>query len=337
MMTAIVLAGMWAAQADDKVIYGVDDRIDLYQERNVDRLEWAESVCALVSSSVLKDNGNGSFTLSTRPFTWKNMSPCPDEPFADQPTAAWCTGFIVNTDLIATAGHCIEYESDLYSTQFIFGFHMKDGDTAKLTFSEKEIYQGVEIVAHQYNKNYDFTIIRVDRPITVAQPLPLRTEGTVSVGTPVGIIGHPFGLPKKIAFGSNTKVRSNTKDGFFTANTDDYQGNSGSPVFNAVTGVVEGILVRGQTDFVIDADNRCFRSNVLRDDSEYNEEISKSTTFTAYVYDGETMDLGCGCAGCGCISRYTNLEDIGSILGDLLLIAITLLVLLGFSKSLPEA
>ena len=36
----------------------------------------------------------------------------------------------------------------------------------------------------------------------------------------------------------------------FTANLDTYGGNSGSPVFNSETHEVEGILVRGDTDFV---------------------------------------------------------------------------------------
>jgi hypothetical protein len=36
---------------------------------------------------------------------------------------------------------------------------------------------------------------------------------------------------------------------FFVANLDTYGGNSGSPVFNSETHKVEGILVRGETDF----------------------------------------------------------------------------------------
>jgi hypothetical protein len=37
---------------------------------------------------------------------------------------------------------------------------------------------------------------------------------------------------------------------YFRANLDTYGGNSGSAVFDANTGVVEGILVRGENDFV---------------------------------------------------------------------------------------
>jgi hypothetical protein len=55
-------------------------------------------------------------------------------------------------------------------------------------------------------------------------------------------------LPTKFADGA--AVRNNQPDAFFVANLDTYGGNSGSPVFNSDTHEVEGILVRGDADFV---------------------------------------------------------------------------------------
>ena len=68
----------------------------------------------------------------------------------------------------------------------------------------------------------------------------------------VTVVGYPMGLPVKIA--ANGQVRS-LESSFFVANLDTYGGNSGSPVFNTlalVNGhlVVEGILVRGEDDFL---------------------------------------------------------------------------------------
>ncbi|MDD5320391.1 MAG: hemopexin repeat-containing protein [Methylococcales bacterium] len=62
------------------------------------------------------------------------------------------------------------------------------------------------------------------------------------------MIVHPVGLPTK--FGGGATVRDNSPSAFFLANLDTYGGNSGSPVFNSSTHEVEGILVRGETDFV---------------------------------------------------------------------------------------
>jgi V8-like Glu-specific endopeptidase len=78
-------------------------------------------------------------------------------------------------------------------------------------------------------------------------PLRLRESGKVSVGERLAVIGYPSGLPLKIA--DDGVVRRLEKH-FFVTNLDTYHGNSGSPVLNAATGVVEGILVRGDEDFV---------------------------------------------------------------------------------------
>ncbi len=268
---------------DEKVVYGDDDRLDVYEETNPSHVAWAASTCALVDDSDLIDNGNGTYTLSTTAFLYSGRPPCSDEPYGDQPVAPFCTGFMVGDDLLATAGHCVS-ESDLASTRFLFGFDMVDATTAVLVFDAEQVYRGVEVMARRLSDDDDFSVIRVDRLITApdAQALPLRETDTIAVGQQVGVIGHPSGLPKKIAFGSETRVRKNNAQGYFNANLDTYGGNSGSPVFNTADGVVEGILVRGNTDFTIDGD--CFRSNVLEDTMEESERVSKSAQFAGWVY-----------------------------------------------------
>lgn len=267
---------------EEKVIYGTDDRIDVYQETNPDRIEWAAATCGLVDSYQLTSNGNGTYNLAAWAYEPLGYPPCPGEPFASQPTAAWCSGFKVADDVIATAGHCIE-SSDLPYVRFVFGFNMQNASTPVLTFREDQIYRGVEIIARQLIGDYDYAVVRVDRTITVADALPLRRSDVVPLGTKVGVIGHPSGLPKKIAFGDNTVVKTNNAEGFFSSNLDTYGGNSGSPVFNADTGVVEGILVRGNPDFYVNGN--CSQSYVLSNTYGYYEEVSKSVTFAEYVYE----------------------------------------------------
>src|SRR5262249_37357901 len=75
-----------------------------------------------------------------------------------------------------------------------------------------------------------------------------RRTGRIGDTQAVHVIGHPSGLPAKFAGGA--AVRNNQPNAFFVANLDTYGGNSGSPVFNSDTHVVEGILVRGDADFV---------------------------------------------------------------------------------------
>jgi hypothetical protein len=286
-------------QPSGKVIYGTDDRRDVFQETNPDRRVWADSTCALVDASQLTEEADGTFTLGVSEYQVYGLPACEDEPFREQPVAAYCTGFMVGPDLIATAGHCFS-EYDLPYARFVFGFRMEDATTPRTTIDETEVYTGIEVVAHQLQGDFDYSIIRVDRTIEApgAQILRLRSGGTIPVGTRVGVIGHPAGLPAKIAFGDTAQVRESSKAGYFVANLDTFGGNSGSPVFNADTGLVEGILVRGEEDFTFD--DNCFRSLVLPDDGGSGEEVSKSATFASAVQFGRgTITLDRAAYACG--------------------------------------
>jgi len=274
------------APGGEKVIYGTDDRKDVYQETNATIKAWAGSVCALISTSQLTANGSGGWHIATSAFRFQGQPPCATEPFASQPTAPFCTGFLVGPDIVATAGHCYD-AADYASVRFVFNFEMVNATTPELDVTADQVYTGVALLGHRYDRvgeMQDFSIIQLDRAVTApgAAPLPIRrTADDVPVGTLVGVIGYPAGLPKKIAFGSATHVTDNSATAYFVANLDTYGGNSGSPVFNAATGVVEGILVRGNDDF--HSTGSCFVSNVLPNSTTNAEEVSKATTFEQYV------------------------------------------------------
>jgi hypothetical protein len=284
-----------AAHADElvrgKVIYGNDDRIDVYQETNSARLQWAAATCALIDAGRIVGNSDGTFTIKTDPYRQSGRPACAGEPFGNQPTASFCSGFLAAPDVIVTAGHCINGQQRLLNTRYVFGFVMQDANTPETTLLADQVYLGVEILGTRYESvnipgsapaEYDFSVVRLDRPVTTpgVEPLPIRRAGTLAVGSQVGVIGYPAGLPKKIAFGEQTVVQENKNDGYFIANLDTYGGNSGSPVFNALTGIVEGVLVRGNRDFLLEP--ACFNSNRLSNDAS-GEDVSKSLSFAHFV------------------------------------------------------
>ena len=159
--------------------------------------------------------------------------------------------------------------------RFVFGFDMLDATTPVLTFNADQVYTGTAVIARQFTNEYDYCVVRVDRAITVASSLPLRREGAVAVGTQVGVIGHPWGLPKKIAFGAHTLVRANNADGYFTANLDTYARNTGSPVFNEAR-VSWRILYAAMSTSLL---SPIASVNVLPDDTIDSEAVSKKCYF----------------------------------------------------------
>jgi hypothetical protein len=76
-------------------------------------------------------------------------------------------------------------------------------------------------------------------------------------------------------------VRNNAPAAFFVANLDTYGGNSGSPVFNSNTREVEGVLVRGETDFA--TQGGCQVSLVCPTSGCRGEDCTRTTEFANLV------------------------------------------------------
>ncbi len=238
-----------------KVIYGADDRLDVYEVSDPSLRAVADSTVGLVTRSQLTENPDGSYSLPATPtfaqymLSETGLPLCASEPFPDQPVPAYCSGFLVGPDLIATAGHCLVNAGECATRAFVFGFDMADASTPVLTYPEDDVYFCAQIVGRvQVGDGPDWGVIRLDRPVVGHTPLPIRRAGTVPTGQSLVMIGHPVGLPTKIAGGAT--VRDNSPASYFQANVDAYGGNSGSAVFNATTLEVEGVLVRGNADFV---------------------------------------------------------------------------------------
>ncbi|AKB51220.1 V8-like Glu-specific endopeptidase [Methanosarcina barkeri str. Wiesmoor] len=261
-----------------KVIYGVDDRVDVCNlPFGPDRND-ADSVVALFRASKVTDNGDGTSSLQINNFgTAKNL--CPGERFRNQPTGAFCSGFLVAPDIIATAGHCVN-TGNVTNICFVFGFRMRDTDNAETAINNTEIYRGAELIGRQEIGNGpDWALVRIDRPVNNHNVVRIRRNGKINETQALHVIGHPSGLPTKFAGGAS--VRDNQPDAFFIANLDTYGGNSGSPVFNSKTHEVEGILVRGDTDFV--RQGTCNVSLVCPSTGCRGEDCTRTTEFQQLI------------------------------------------------------
>ena len=253
-----------------------------------------QSTVAVVSAGRLSPV-NGGWALDVSTSFGGAYSLCTSEPYRNQPTTADCSGFVVGDQLIATAGHCVS-ATTCASTRFVFDFEMLDESTVRAGFPTDSVYACAQIVARAETSTDDYAIVRVDRPIVGRTALSLRRSGSVALGTPLRVSGHPAGIPMKLAGGAT--VRANSHPNYFDANLDTYGGNSGSPVVDD-NNVVEGILVRGNTDFVSvgRGRNRCAVSNQCDDSGCPGwESVTRSTNFAAFVPSGPGCETDADCS-----------------------------------------
>lgn len=271
--TLALLATMTPAQAAQqsykrpKVIYGNDDRLDSYQVSSPALLAVSSSTAAMIPISSLANKGS-FYELPNNKFG-EDYGLCKNEPFYTQPNAAMCSGFLVGPDLLATAGHCIN-DMDCSSNAFVFDYKMADAKTAPTTAANENVYFCKNVVARELTRQQDYALVRLDRAVVGRQPLAIAST-PAAVGDQLIMVGHPSGLPTKIAGGAAVRK---LETGFFVANTDSYGGNSGSAVFNAKTLEVVGILVRGEEDFAYDSNGQCTRSNYCKDDGCRGEDVT---------------------------------------------------------------
>lgn len=241
-----------------KTIYGSTDRRKDYYDivTNPDYQRTASSVAALIPPDHYHLDGTTLKLVTTSLGISAHL--CSGESYADQPSAAYCTAFVVAggagaangvSDRIATAGHCIR--DDWKSVRVVFNYRMvQEGQSRHLdTITPDDVYEPKEILANVVDQNgVDYGVLRVDRPIKNHPPLNLRPSGSITNHEGVYTMGYPAGLPLKLA--ANAAVRDVIAPNYFVSNLDTFGGNSGSPVLNASTHLVEGILVRGDHDWV---------------------------------------------------------------------------------------
>jgi hypothetical protein len=251
----------------------VDDRKDTFEITAPRMQPLIEASLALVERTDLKRTADGRWRLRTSSFK-EDYDLCSSETFASQPLGCFCSGVLIAPDIVATAGHCVKSTADLDHLRFVFGFRMVDGDTARTTFSDDDVYRGTNVIGRKFTADRtDWALVRLDRPVVGRKPVRVRTTRKVKNREPVFVIGHPCGLPQKIARGA--RIRNNQPTAYFVANLDTYGGNSGSPVFSARNHQLEGLLVRGQTDFV--STGTCNVSMVFPTTGAGGEDVARAT------------------------------------------------------------
>lgn len=246
-------------------IYGLDDREIINNKSDKKVLELSESIALIVSEDHINLRRYKSYVLASTVKDTLNM--CTTERFLLKPAIPGCTGFLVAPNILATAGHCFQNEDDCANKKIIFGVDASRQRKRGYIVSTKNVFSCIKIISSGFDPYggsfIDYALIELDRVAENRAPLKLNLKEKIADSEKIFMIGHPFGMPQILS--ANAVVTANTNEFQFTANLDSFEGNSGSPVFNAHTFDVEGILVNGREDLVQDSENECYRNIVYGD------------------------------------------------------------------------
>lgn len=246
------------------IIYGADDRVEVYAHPDSALRAIAESaVVSLIPRSQFARTKSGDIAIVTRPLS-DAFGVCEDQQFAAQPTAAVCSGVLIDDDLVLTAGHCFPSDAcERYA--FVFDYYMRgEGDIEPIAWGD--VYGCRQIVRRLVSpetalSRIDYALVQLDRPAVGRTPVDIRTT-PLTTGEPLATIGSASGLPVKIDSGSRVIDTRAPANDFFLLDSDTFEGSSGSGVFDVGAQLV-GVLVRGGRDYELRAETDCMVPKVV--------------------------------------------------------------------------
>jgi hypothetical protein len=212
----------------------------------------SQAMVALVSKTALGPTDQG---FAAGVSSWGVIDKlCPGEPFADQPAAAFCTGVLVDWDLVLTAGHCVRaFPLDDVAVVFDY-FYRAPG---QLAVDPNDLVDVVEIVSEALDpegveQRLDFAWVRLRAPVDAQRrPVALFAQKPpgLALGDPIVSIGAGGGIPIKLDAGATLHDLRQPWSDYFIADTDTSHGSSGAGAFTSSL-VLIGILARGGVDFL---------------------------------------------------------------------------------------
>jgi V8-like Glu-specific endopeptidase len=261
------------AEARAPLIYGSDDRRDLYEVDDVEVRSLALSAtAALMPPRSVKSTATGSLEFGSETLI-DVFDLCDSERFISQPSLATCSGVLLDDDLVVTAAHCVTF-LPCQDQLWVFGYAIgREG--ARPLLDEAFVYRCRSVPVHQYGaaedgRRLDFAVVQLDRPVSLDQrAAPIATE-IISGGERATVIGYPSGLPVKVDRGATVLDARESEVDYLRLASDTFLGSSGSGVFNGQNELV-AIVVRGGEDYEYRPDSACYVSRRIVEGQDFGK------------------------------------------------------------------
>lgn len=242
-------------------LYDEDNRVDFYKLTDPKMKEAANAVAFQIYKDELKGwTFNRYWEIVTTPLT--NMGVCRQERFSDQPRMRNdCSAILIGPKQLLLPGNCItEHYCDNDLFYWMFNYHQDSASPMSMDRKREYFYKCEKLIKRVFNPNtaISYAIIELNKNVVGVKPVKISQSSSISAHTELVAIGHPSGIPQKIA--RDAYVGDQTEDHFLVSS--DIPGTSkGTAIFNAETFELEGMLIHGTKDF--EMVNGCKQSPVF--------------------------------------------------------------------------
>jgi S1-C subfamily serine protease len=257
------------------IVYGADDRQEVFEASDTARSAASSALVAFMPRTMVSRTGDGAVAF-TAPSLGETNNLCPGEPFADQPAGAFCTGVLVDTDLVLTAAHCVHV---LAPRDFVVVFGYYFAAAGMIAATGADVVDAQEIVAERLSRigddpRLDYAWVRLARPAPAGRrPVPVHVAPPpLAVGDSLIAISASGGVPLKVDEGGTVRDLRLASSDYLVADTDTSGGSSGGGAFDAQLALV-GVLARGGPDLV-DTPEGCRTTFHQADATAAEEEFS---------------------------------------------------------------